>query len=110
MSKEGPIGVSCEVVICGSTVIGPRFGAESVHGHLLEVIQVDDVFEGWFLVCHISRIGSFLWLLFLFVPLLCDGAGIQIANDIVVELLDQGWRVSAIVRFGRIPTGKLVDN
>jgi hypothetical protein len=77
---------------------------------LLEVIQVDDIFEGWFLVCHISRTGSFLGILFFFAPLFCDGAGIQLTNNIVVELLDQGWGVSVIVRFGRIPTGKLVDN
>ena len=110
MSEEGSIGISCEVVICRPAVIGPRFGAESVHSHLLEVVQIEDVFEGRFSVCHLSRTGSFLWLLFFFAPLLRDGAGIQLANNIVVQLLDQGWRVSVIVRFGRIPTGKLVNN
>lgn len=99
MSKEGPVGVSCEVVICGSAIIGPRFGAESVHSHLLEVIKVDDIFEGGFLVCHISRTRSFLGFLFFFAPLFCDGVGIQLTNNITVKVLDQGRRVSIIVRF-----------
>lgn len=77
---------------------------------MLKVVEIDDIFQGWFLVCAVCQVESFFLLGFFFAPFFRDGARIQLANNLIVKLLDQRWRVGAVVWFGCIPTGELVDN